>query len=1016
MGVGVPSGTVTFLFTDVEGSTRLWQADEAAMRVALERHDAIVRTAIDGHEGHVFATGGDGFAAAFFRAGDAVAAAAQAQEGLAAESWPEGAQLRVRIGVHTGEAAERDGDYFGTVVNRAARLMAAGHGGQVLVSAATADLLDADGLVDLGVHRLRDLAEPQRVFQVGAALFPPLRSLDAFRSNLPYELSSFVGRVEELRAVAERVRSSRVVTVVGVGGVGKTRLALQVGSEVLPAFRGRGVVVRAGLGAGPGLDPRRGGRRGRLRPAAGRAGGRRAPPVPGAQGAAADPGQLRASDRRGGRVRDRDDPRRRNGYRCWPPAGRRWVSAASRVSRSRRSACRAATDAASVLVSEAGALFAARATEARGTFELDEQNAGSVRGLCERLDGVALAIELAAAQTVVMSPAEILARLDRKFHLITGGRRVALERHQTLRAAIDWSYELLGDTERALCDRLSVCVAGFDLDAAVALAAGLGVDEFDAVELVASLVAKSLVERSERTGVTRYRQLEMIRQYAADHLNTTGFGPAARDDHAAHYLALATSLFAEMAGPGDYVALDRLEIETANVAAAARWLLGGDRLGEVLGFFDRLPYVEWAVLPVAIVDELGGIAGEALDRPEAAAMAGFARTIYPAGQRAWLNSDLDALRHLGGLAERLSDPDAVAEPLIIASVAAAIDGDFPTAISVTRRCVAAARRANGPLLLSNALAMLAVYLGAVEDAEASALADEALAVARRSGGTVIRLYPLRVVAVRAYAIRARRGARRRRGVRADRPDPPAVLGAAGRRHGGDHPDPTRRHRGRSRRDTRRDHPADRRRSTFRRHHAPLRPCRRAGSHPSRDGDRVRRHRRERCHRPVSELHHHAWPDPDRRGPRGGYRRRQGARRHAVPRRRRRPAPRHHRPGRRRKRIPQYVTRRSPPSGRHCCNRGSRPPHHVLDPCRTCRSLSVAVAFPGGPNRSATTRRIDAEQCAPNDRVGPARCATSAAVGNPSRRLGVSKPHPALPDDGRLHKCRGTRSAGGAGGC
>ena len=741
-----PSGTVTFLFTDIEGSTRLWQAAPDGMRRALERHDAIVRAAIDGHGGYVFATGGDGFGVAFARTGEATAAAVEAQTALGGEVWPEGAVIRVRMGIHTGEAAERDGDYFGTVVNRAARLMAAGHGGQVLVSAATADLVDAGGLVDLGVHRLRDLAEPQRVFQVGAAMFPPLRSLDAFRSNLPYELSSFVGRVEELRVVTERVRSSRVVTVVGVGGVGKTRLALHVGSEVLPDFAdGVWLCELASV-----LDP------GSIPDAVAAAVGY-VPP----QGVPVADGLPRFLERKE-LLLILDNCEHLIGAvagfvtAMTGAAARVSVLATSREALGIRGeqsfplpslGLPGGTDAGSVLVSEAGALFAARATEARGTFELDEQNAGSVRGLCERLDGVALAIELAAAQTVVMSPAEILARLDRKFHLITGGRRVALERHQTLRAAIDWSYELLGDTERALCDRLSVCVAGFDLDAAVALAAGLGVDEFDGVELVASVVAKSLVERTERTGVTRYRQLEMIRQYAADHLNTTGSGPAARDDHAAHYLALATSLFADMAGPGDYDALERLDIETANIAAAARWLLGGDRLTDLLGFFDGLPYVDWTVLPVPFVDELGGIAGEALDRPEAAATAGFAHTILPAGMGAWLNSDQDALRRVALLAERLPDADAIAEPLFVRDIAAVVAGDFPAAASLARRCLAAARRAKDPWMLSNALASLANYLWVLEDAEAGALADEALAVARRPGGSAIRLYPQLIVAV-----------------------------------------------------------------------------------------------------------------------------------------------------------------------------------------------------------------------------------------------------------------------------
>jgi class 3 adenylate cyclase len=238
VGPGAPSGTVTFLFTDIEGSTRLWQEAPEAMRRALERHDAVVRAAIDGHGGYVFSTGGDGFGVAFARSGDALAAAAEAQAELAMEAWPKDADIRVRMGLHTGEVSERDGNYFGTPVNQAARLMAVGHGGQVLCSQVTASLVGAEvRLVDLGEHRLRDLSAPMRVFQVGGGTFAPLRSLDVLPGNLPSLASSFVGRELELTAVVTELGAQRFVTLTGVGGVGKTRLALQVAAEVLPGFR-----------------------------------------------------------------------------------------------------------------------------------------------------------------------------------------------------------------------------------------------------------------------------------------------------------------------------------------------------------------------------------------------------------------------------------------------------------------------------------------------------------------------------------------------------------------------------------------------------------------------------------------------------------------------------------------------------------------------------------------------------------------------------------------------------------
>jgi hypothetical protein len=231
-----PSGTVTFLFTDVEGSTRLWEAVPEAMRVAVARHDAIVRAAIERRGGYVFSTAGDSFAAAFARATDGLGAAVDAQAALATEGWPEGAAVRVRMGVHTGEASERDGDYFGPSVNRAARLMDAGHGGQVLVGASTAAVVGSSGLVDLGEHRLRDLAEPQRVFQWGPTIFPPLRVLDTALSNLPLQATELVGRRSLVGEVADLVLACRVLTLTGPGGVGKTRLALEVGAEMLPKF------------------------------------------------------------------------------------------------------------------------------------------------------------------------------------------------------------------------------------------------------------------------------------------------------------------------------------------------------------------------------------------------------------------------------------------------------------------------------------------------------------------------------------------------------------------------------------------------------------------------------------------------------------------------------------------------------------------------------------------------------------------------------------------------------------
>jgi class 3 adenylate cyclase len=236
--MSAPSGTVTFMFTDIEVSTRLWQADEAAMRSALYRHDEFLRRAIADHDGSVFSTMGDGMAGAFSSASAAVSASLTAQQLFEAETWPTATPIKVRMGIHTGEADARNGDYFGTTVNRTARLMAIGHVGQVLCSSATAEILgDSVALVDLGEHRLRDLDRPMHVFEVTEGTFPALRSLDSFMENLPLQVSSFVGRERELARGIKALGSSRLVTLTGVGGVGKTRLALQLAAEVLPRFR-----------------------------------------------------------------------------------------------------------------------------------------------------------------------------------------------------------------------------------------------------------------------------------------------------------------------------------------------------------------------------------------------------------------------------------------------------------------------------------------------------------------------------------------------------------------------------------------------------------------------------------------------------------------------------------------------------------------------------------------------------------------------------------------------------------
>jgi len=586
----LPTGTVTFLFTDLEGSTRLWEEHPDAMRTALARHDEILRDAVEGHGGHVVKTTGDGLHAAFAVAPEAVVAAIDAQRVLLDEAWALPEPLRVRMGLHTGGAEVRDGDYFGPAVNRAARVSAAAHGGQVVVSHATEELIRDDlpagaALTDLGEHRLRDLARPERVYQVDAAGlpddFPPLRSIDAFPSNLPLQLSSFVGREREITNIAKELHEARLVTLTGVGGVGKTRLSIQVAAEVLPHYPD-GVwlcelaaatdpdtlvqVVASTLGASarPGLDL------GasileylharellvvldnceHLLDAAGRL----------SEGILRECANVRilATSREGlGVEGERVVALRSLGV---PEPG-------------------AERDA--IATSDAARLFLERARSAQAEFELDDAASGAVAEICRRLDGIPLAIELAAARVVAMHPQEIADHLDERFRLLTGGRRTAVERHHTLRATVDWSYSLLSPNEQTVFERLGVFAGSFDAAAAESVASGDGIERWDVVDALTDLVAKSMVTADRSSGTTRYQLLETLRQYARELLDEHGGSDVWRRRHAEHYAAFAEEAGTAMIGPEELAWRARLVRDLDNLRAAVIWSLDRDDVVDV---------------------------------------------------------------------------------------------------------------------------------------------------------------------------------------------------------------------------------------------------------------------------------------------------------------------------------------------------------------------------------------------------------------------------------------------------
>jgi predicted ATPase/class 3 adenylate cyclase len=579
----LPTGTVTFLFSDLENSTRLWEEHPEAMKAALARHDEILRAAVEARGGRVVKSTGDGLHAVFETAHAGAVAAVGAQRALAGESWGETGPLRVRMGLHTGEAEHRAGDYYGPVLNRAARLTAAGHGGQILVTQATEavlrDHLGEDvGLMDLGEHRLRDLSRAERVFQVTgpglAGEFPPLRSLDHFPGGLPGVLTSFVGRERELGALVEALQQAPLVTVIGVGGVGKTRLALQAAAEVWPAYQdgawfcelaavSDGRAVPEAVAASLEVRPEPG-----ISLTANLLGFLRhkqlllvldnCEHLVEAAGALAE-AITHACPRVAVLVTSREalgvDGERLRPLGPLPVPGD-------------RSSLGEQADAASVR------LFTDRARAVRPDFELDASRLPVVAEICRRLDGVPLAIELAAARVAALGVADIVRRLDQRFRLLTGGRRSALERHHTLRAAVDWSYDLLDQTQACAFNRLAVFAGGLTLEAAEAVLSGDGIETDDVVDLVSDLVARSMVVADESEPTRRYRLDETMRQYARERLDATSESDTVRLRHGEYYVALAEMAAEGVKGRDEQRWVRTIDVEFPNFRAALDWSIG----------------------------------------------------------------------------------------------------------------------------------------------------------------------------------------------------------------------------------------------------------------------------------------------------------------------------------------------------------------------------------------------------------------------------------------------------------
>jgi predicted ATPase/class 3 adenylate cyclase len=526
-----PSGVVTFLFTDVEGSTRRWEADAEQMRAALAAHDEVLRTVIETSGGWLFKHTGDGVCAAFASPRSAVDAAVAAQRAL---------ELPVRMGIATGEAELRDGDYFGAVLNRAARVMAAGHGGQILLAESTAVLLSGVDLVDLGPRRLRDLPTPVGVFQVRApdlqTDFPALRALDASPGNLRPQTTSFIGRESEVAELQTTLKARRLVTLTGVGGVGKTRLATEVAAQLADDFPDGVWVFELAAVTDPAAVP---------------------DAVAAVLGITQQPGKTVtesvASALEGrSRLLVFDNCEHVVDSVADLVEAILAVSATVTILATSREGLGVSDeqlwrvpslDVNSGTESAAVNLFLDRARSVVSDFSLAQPGeADAVVEICRRLDGIPLAIELAASRMASMTAGEVRDRLDQRFRLLVGSRR-GLARHQTLRHAVAWSYDLLDDGEKVLLDRCSVFAGGFDLQSACAVSGSDDPDDYVILDLLDALVRKSLLVADRSSGRTRFSMLETIRQFAEE-LVASGGADEARAAHACYYAGREADIMA----------------------------------------------------------------------------------------------------------------------------------------------------------------------------------------------------------------------------------------------------------------------------------------------------------------------------------------------------------------------------------------------------------------------------------------------------------------------------------------
>ena len=756
----LPTGTVTFLFTDIEGSTPLWEQHLQQMKIALQIHNAALRQAIETNGGIVFKTIGDSFQTAFPIALQGLKAAIEGQRALQTATWNELGPLKVRMGLHTGEAElDPGGDEYAVsqAKNRIGRIHSVAYGGQILLSQETADLVarqlpEGVTIKDLGEHRLKGLQWPEHLYQVKALglveEFPPLPTTITHPNNLPLQLTSFIGREKEITEICSLVKDHRLVTLTGSGGTGKTRLALQVAEQLLEQFTNGVWFVELAPLVDPTFIPSTVATLFGLRQEGGRS------LVNVLNDYFRSKHLLLILDNCEHLIQDAakfaDTVLRTSPEVKVLATSRESLELAGEVVYQVPSLATPEPlhlpDIQSLAQFEAVRLFVERAANALPLFVLTENNAPAVTQICKRLDGIPLAIELAAARVKVLSAEQIVTRLDDRFRLLTGGSRTALPRHQTLHALIDWSYELLSDAERVLFRRLSVFRGSWKLEAAEAVCPCGELAEIEVLDLLSELVNKSLVvvERKDEQE-QRYRMLETIRQYAQEKLEQAGEAESMRGRHLAYFLALSERIEPELRGRTQQARLDQLEEELDNLRTALGWALTTDleaelRLVSALMWFwhihpRQLEGLDWVGKGLVQAQTTGNPNGTPIT-PIVWAKVLAAAGVMHTNELQWISAKDKLEESLGIYRELGADGKAgVAFALEWLGWNECIPGNYQHGVVLLQQALDLAREVKAPFPIGECLFMLGIILNIIEPGspEARQCMNEALAVLSEIG-------------------------------------------------------------------------------------------------------------------------------------------------------------------------------------------------------------------------------------------------------------------------------------------